>query len=96
MYAVNTRDIVYIENSRRKLLIHTTKEKFAVPYKTCKQMLEELELNNFLQCNRYTIINKDYIEMIDYVNRYIKLKGVDTLVDIGAAMKKRLMDGLDN
>lgn len=92
MYAVNSKDIIYIENSKRKLVIHTTKEKFAVPYKTCKEMLEELETDNFLQCSRYVIINKDYVELVDYANRYIKLRGIDEAVEIGVAMKKRVMD----
>lgn len=96
MYAIDSKDIVYIENSKRKLLIHTTKDKFAVLYKTCKEILEELESKSFIQCNRYTIINKNYIEMIDYPNRFIKLKGVDEEVEIGVAMKKRVKDELSN
>lgn len=96
MYAINSKDIVYIENSKRKLLIHTTKDKFAVLYKTCKEILEELESKRFIQCNRCTIINKNYIETIDYANRFIKLKGVDEEVEIGVAMKKRVMDELSN
>lgn len=96
MYAVNSKDIIYIENSKRKLLRHTTKDKFAVPYKTCKEILDELESKKFVQCNRYTIINKDYIERIDYVNRFMKLRDVDEEVEIGVAMKKRLMHELSN
>lgn len=96
MYAINSKDIIYIENSRRKLLVHTTKDKFTVPYKTCKDVLRELDSSNFIQCSRYTIINKDFVELIDYANRYIKLRGIDEEVEIGAAMKKRVMDGFYN
>ena len=91
MYAVNSKDIVYIENSKRKLFIYTTKERFTVPYMTCKKILQELESDNFIQCSRYIIINKNYIELIDYVNRYIKLRGVKEAVEIGSSMKKKVM-----
>lgn len=94
VYSVKAKDIIYIESSRRKLVVHTTKEVLTVPYKTCSQILEELESDDFIQCSRYTIINKNYVESIDYVNRFIKLEGEERDIEIGISMKKKVKDEL--
>ena len=61
-----------------------------LPYKPCKDILEELQSDKFVQCSRFTVINKDYIECIDEVNRYIKLFGRKELVEIGIVLRRGL------
>lgn len=94
VYAVKVKEIIYIENTRRKLVIHSMNETITASYKTCEDILKELDSPDFIQCSRYTIVNRNYIETIDYVNRYIKLKGGRGDLDIGVTMKKRFRDGL--
>ena len=96
IYAVKSNDIIYMENSKRQLKIFTAKETMIIPYKTCNQIMEEVGYENFIQCSRFTIVNKRYIQRIDYVNRYIKLKGVEKQIDIGITMKTRVRDAFGN
>ena len=96
IYAVKSKDIVYIETGRRYLTVHTTDGILKVPYKTGNQILKELNSPDFIQCSRYTIINKQFIESIDPVNRYIKMKGIEESVELGASMKKRFLDEFSN
>ena len=84
-------EIIYIENTRRGRIVHGVKDDLELPYKPCKDILEELQSDKFVQCSRFTVINKDYIECIDEVNRYIKLFGRKELVEIGIVFKKRFM-----
>lgn len=92
VYSIKAEDIVYIEVSRKEIIIHTTKEDMTMSYMPVNQILDKLDSSNFIQCNRGCIINKKHVEYMDYVNRYIKLRGVDNYVEIGRAMKARLLD----
>lgn len=94
VYAKCIRDIIYIENVRRKVVIHCKNDVLEIPYKTCEEILKEMDSNLFIQCSRYAIINRNYIEEIDYTNRYIKLKHIASHVEIGVAMKNRIKERL--
>lgn len=92
VYAKCIKDIIYIENVRRKVIIHCKNDVLEIPYKTCEEIMREVDSELFIQCSRYTIINKKYMEEIDYTNRYIKLKYVKHPVEIGTVMKSRLKE----
>lgn len=94
LYKKNITDIVYIENSRSGQVIHCTNGDLKMPYKPNKQLMAELHSSKFLRCSRYNIINTDYIEEVDTVNRYIKMRNVDGLLEIGIAFKNRFLEGL--
>jgi len=94
VYAKCIKDIIYVENARRKVVIHCKKDVLEIPYKTCEEIMSEIDSRLFIQCSRYTIINKNYIEEIDYANRYIKLRYVESPVEIGVTMKNRLKERL--
>lgn len=74
---------VYLNNDRLKL-----------QYKPCKNILEELSSDRFIQCSRHLIVNKDYIDMIDTVNRYIRLKDDYGQIEIGITFKKKFLEAL--
>ena len=95
IYAKKIKDILYIENSRRRILLHCRNDILEIPYKSCEEILEELDSKLFVQCSRHIIINKTYLEQIDFVNRYIRLKHVDDLLEIGTVMKNRLREELE-
>ena len=88
--------IVYIENSRRRRIVHATDGDVKLSYLPCKDILQELDSECFVQCSRYTIINTDYIEYIDMANRYIKLKGYTKPVEIGVIYKRFFMRNVVN
>lgn len=96
IYSVRVDDIIYIENSRRRLGIHCVNDYIEVPYKTANEILEELDSPHFIPCSRYAIVNQNYIERIDFTNRYLKLRGVEESIEIGAIMKKRFKDSIMN
>ena len=92
VYAKQKKDIIYIENTRRKVVIHCVNDTLELPYKTFGQVMKEIDSNQFIQCSRQMIINKNYIEHIDYANRYVKLKQIDAPVEIGTIMKSKFKD----
>lgn len=97
VYSKCIKEIVHIENSKRKIVIHCINDKLEIPYKTCEEILKELDSDLFVQCSRYDIINRKYIEQIDYTNRFVKMKYTEAPVEIGVIMKKsfkqRMEDG---
>lgn len=96
IYSICIKDIVYIESGRRKVVIHCVRDKLEIPYKTSEEILNELDSDSFIQCSRYHIINRKYIEQIDYTNRFIKMRYVDSPVEIGVIMKKAFKQRVEN
>lgn len=88
LYKKEKSQIVYIENSRRGRIIHTTDGDVQLAYLPCKEILQELDSEHFVQCSRYAIVNKEYIEYIDIANRYLKLRGCQKSVEIGIRYKR--------
>lgn len=96
IYSKHLKEIVFIESTRRKIVIHCIDDELEIPYKTTDEILRELDSETFVQCSRYTIINRNYIKHIDYTNRYIKLKHYEESIEIGAVMKKSFRDKIEN
>ena len=96
IYSVIKNDILYIESCHRKIRVHTHEDIYTIPYTALSKMYKELNSPNFIRCSRYFIVNKNHIEKIDLTNRYIKLKGVPELIEIGEIMKKQVRDSLLN
>ena len=94
LYKKNISDIVYIENSRSGLVIYCTNGNLKLSYRPNKLLMNDLHSGKFLRCNRYNIVNTDYIEEIDTVNRYIKMKNAGELLEIGIAFKKKFLEEL--
>lgn len=96
VYSQYVKDIIYIECGKRSVIIYSVKDKLEVPYKTCDEILHELNSDMFVRCSRYAIVNKAYIEYIDYANRLVKLKHIDKPVEIGVIQKQKFRRELEN
>lgn len=94
LYPVNCKSIVYAESSNHKMCFHfENKTELTIGYKSCKQVLEEAEMKELLQCNKGTIINRRHIVNIDLTNSVVTLRG-NIRINIGNAYKKRLIEAL--
>lgn len=92
LYPIKVRDIIYMDNSNHRLTVHMIKgNNMILPYKTCGQLLDEVDADCLFQCNRSTIVNKDYILNVDIQNRYITLKETADTVEIGITFKKKVL-----
>lgn len=96
VYSVYANDIVYIVCSSRKLTIHCKNDILELKPMSQKQLFMKLEADTFVACSRYVIVNKNYIEQIDYRNRYIKLSGVKGTIEISASSLKRFRENIDD
>ncbi|MBR3645199.1 MAG: response regulator transcription factor [Lachnospiraceae bacterium] len=90
IYAVDLDEIMYIENKRKTVVFYTTTDNVTVPYIPIAKIMLQLNANQFTQCNRNCIINKNYVEMVDTINRFIKLKKTKKMIEIGITMKKKI------
>lgn len=92
IYPIKVREITYMEIQNHKVYVHLKEEPlFVVSYKPCKELLDEADTDDLLQCSRSTIINKEYVENVDPVSRYITMKPEGEKVEIGFTYKKRVM-----
>ncbi len=91
LYKKEVSEILYIENSRAGQTVYCTNGNLKLPYKPNRKILEDLASDKFIQCSRYHIVNRDYIDKIDTVNRYIQLKGLKKQIEIGNSYKKKFL-----
>lgn len=61
------------------------------PNKPVKDILKELNSDDFVQCNRFVIVNRNHVETVDPVNRYITFKDRKDVVEIGMTYKKNFL-----
>lgn len=91
---VELEDFVYAEKQNRSLLIHTNHHGvLKVAYKTLKAFLEEAACDDLIQCSRFCVVNRDYIESYDSVNRMIRLRNDHGTKDVGGKYKRDLEEG---
>ena len=92
LYPIKVRDILYIESMNHVVTIHLVNEgTLTVPYKPCKNILEEIDTDCLISCSRNVIVNKNHITCVDTANRYITLKGIEEQIEIGITYKKKVL-----
>lgn len=85
-YPVRIDELVLVRCEGRKLLVQTVKETFYVSRLSMKRLKEDLRKmgnHSLVECRRGVLVNQNYIENIDTVARYLKLRNIDELVDFG-------------
>jgi len=91
LYKRDISELVYIENTRAGQKVYLTDGVLELQYKPSKVILEEIMSDKLSQCSRSLIVNKDYIDSVDPISRYVKLKNGYGQIDIGVSFKKRFM-----
>ena len=92
-FRVKVSDIVAVQAIVRGVNLVLRKESMDVKYLTIRQVLEELsDVPEFIQCHRNAIINLNYVENVDFVNRMIQMKNMDDVVEIGVTYKAELKE----
>lgn len=92
LYPVNCKEVVFAESTNHKMCFHFANEtELTIYYKTCKQLVEEAAISDFVQCNKGTIINKNYVTNVDITNNVITMKE-HIKINIGQAYKKMIIE----
>jgi len=86
-YMLSVEDIVYIEAMPRGIILHMKEESISVKYYSIKQIMEKLPKEYFIQCHRMFVVNIQYVDYLDSVNRLVKMKGYQAMVEIGVTYK---------
>lgn len=90
-YPVYTDQVVYVESRRRILYIYKEKDKLEIPNLSMNHFLKQIQTQTFLVASKGIAVNLRYVEYVDAVNRFVKLRGVSDPVEIGSRMKARFM-----
>lgn len=96
LFSLKTKNIIYIENHNRYIIYFCNDGKYTAPYKSCKKIIEDLASANFIQCNKNTIVNRQYIDNIDGTNRFITLVENRGQLEIGPRIKKEFLGRLED
>lgn len=91
--AVELERLVYAECINHVMHIHVDNgEVLKIPYITLKKLLGDVEGYNVIQCSRNTLVNKGFVQNVDFTNRVIQLKDNHGRVEIGVMFKKTLKE----
>lgn len=91
--SIKQEEVVYAESRGAALQIYLNNgDSLTLPYISLKRFLEKVELEEFIQCSRSTIIALDYVDNIDFSNGIISLNRGRVKVEIGIMYKKRLRE----
>ena len=93
-YKIKCDAIVYIQAVPRGVCLYLKKESMKAPYLTIVKIMEQLPKEDFIQCHRMFVVNRKYIENIDYVNRMIKMECYGETVEIGGTYKNKIKEVL--
>lgn len=96
LFSLRTKDIVYVENHNKYIVYCCRDGKYKAPYKSCKKIVEDIASKDFIQCNKNTVVNRQYIHNIDGTNRYITLVENRGKLEIGPRLKKEFLRRLEN
>ena len=94
LYPVKCEDIIYAESIRHQMRFYLKNgTSLTIPSKTCRQVIQEAQGSDLIQCSRSAIINKKYIQNVDITNRVVTL--IDNWrVDLGITYKNKLLEEL--
>lgn len=91
--AVEREDIVYAESIEHIMHIHMKNgDVLKIPYITIKNLLQEIDSPDMIQCSRNTVINRNFVQNVDIPNRMIQLKGEKERIEIGVMFKKSVKE----
>lgn len=88
-YPIDVAEIRYVVNQNRVLFVYNGKECIEVPNLPLKRFLSRVRDSVFLSPLKGTAVNISHIEYVDYVNQFIRMKGIKEPVAMGTVMKKR-------
>lgn len=89
-------EIIYIQKQNNRITVYSIDGAVDIQYRTINAVMEELDSPQFLKCNRNTLVNTDYVDIVDPINRYITLRNNYGCLEIGSKLKKRFMEELHN
>lgn len=93
-YPVYAARIVYLESRRKILYVHTTDDTLDIPNLSLKKLVGKIQTQEFLYTTKGIAINVRHIEYVDMTNRFVKMRGLGTLIDIGERMKVQFLTEL--
>ena len=96
LYSVRICEITHIILGKPSICIYTTNDCLRLGYYTASDVQGKLGDNDFVRCNRNTMLNKNYIEYVDFSNGYVKLRNIEKTFEIGTTCKKRLKEEFDS
>lgn len=96
LFPVKLSHILYIVVEKPVVKIYQINETLEIGYQPMHKVLYKLNSDDFLQCNRNTIVNTNYIESIDTANNFLKIKYTENLLTLGNIYRKKFMRELEN
>ena len=90
--SVEVDRIVYAQSIKHNIHVVSLDSCLDIPYMTCKEFLNDVNDERFVQCQRGTIVNIDFIKSINTKEKRILLYRCDDILSLGMSYKKGIME----
>lgn len=90
VHRILKKDILYVESSKRQLIIHLNNQSEISTYAKLKDFSKEYLKETFVQCHQSFIVNMEYIDVISSNQVYL-LRGRD-IIPISRRFKKSCLE----
>ncbi len=94
--AVKCKEIVYIQYDRRKVCFCLTNGFLEIYYKSLTEIYKELPEDMFLRCSKDAIVNRRFVEYVDFKAGMLYLIKPYPEISIGKTYKKKVLEELAN
>lgn len=91
-YMVFADEIVYFQNRRGILYIHTIDDIITIPGLSSKKFMKKIKRTKFLIPTYGTGVNANYISSIDFRNKEVYLKNSESIIPIGGRKFKQFKE----
>lgn len=95
-YIIYLDEVIYFENRRGTLYIHTVDDDIAIPNLSSKKFMNRIKRTKFLTPTYGTAVNIDYISSIDFRNKEVYLKNSEDIIPIGGRKFKQFKEDYFN
>ncbi len=90
--SVEIDSIVYAQSLNHNIHVVSLDSHLDIPYMTCKEFLNDVNDERFVQCQRSFIVNIDFIKSINIKEKSILLYRCNDILPLGMSYKKGIME----
>lgn len=96
LFPVKVSNVIFVMCEKPYTRIYMINDILEIAYQPLRKIIEKLNSDTFVLCNRSTLVNKDYIVAIDIVNKFLKMKYTDKPLPLGEVYGKILVSEMKN
>lgn len=90
LHVMKQKDIIYFTYYRKNIYLYTKSREYVIKSTSLEQMMTMITSSSFIQVNRDSVVNKNYIKAMKGLN--LELKYSDTVLEVSRRRKVEVLE----